>query len=627
VPTWIISLLIAIMGCLRIYYQLDNILEKNLINNAVTTTGYIANIPEIKNNNTTFEFIIDKTQNFQQSIHARLSWRNAPALKVGDTWQLTVHLKKPRGFWDENSFDYQKWLFEQRISATGYVVDNNSNHLLASTNYSHLLVDRIRQQLSSSLSIHLQAYPLNGLIAALAVGVRNNINETQWSVLRGTGTNHLFAIAGLHIGFAAGIIYALVNFCWRRFRSLPLYLATPQAAALGSLLMAILYAALAGFALPTQRAIIMILVFLAATLWRRHLPPWRAWIVALLIVLIINPLDVLSASFCLSFGAVALIIYSMSGRIKKQKWWQHWARMQWVIAIGLIPLSLLFFQQASLASFIANAIAIPWVGFTTLPLCLLGDIAWFISPTLSTWVWIGAEYSLQIVWPVLTFISALNGVQWISYITNYWVLISSLIAVALFLAPKKFPARCLSILWALPLLFYTPPTPNINECWLTVLDVGKGTAAIIQTAHHLLIYNSGPRFSNTFDAADAVIIPFLQAHNINNVDLLFLSDNKNTHTGGTATLLQQIPVQHVITPAPFMFKTGFATPCISGENWQWDGIKFTVLDKCRLRIDNNTQSILLPDDISNSNQGEIMLKLTGRNEIIKTNIYKKHFWN
>lgn len=598
---------------LRVNYEVTQTLPNNLSGTPFTATGYIASLPEIKKNNTEFEFIITNIQINKHFLHTRISWRNAPHLQVGNNWQFTVQLKKPRGFWDTNSFDYQEWLFERGITATGYVIADNKFHLIPGNTHYYFFIDRLRQKLAESMANHLYIHPLNGLIAALAVGVRDNITEQQWNVLRGTGTNHLFAIAGLHIGFASGIIYGLISFCWCRLGRLPLYLATPQAAALGALLTAIFYSALAGFALPTQRAVIMIAVFLAATLSRRNLPPWHAWNLALLLILLFDPLATLSASFWLSFGAVALIIYGMTGRIKKQKWWQHWGRIQWVVAIGLIPLSLLFFHQASLANFIANAIAIPWVGFITLPLSLLGDITWLIFHPWGIWIWTLAEYSLQIIWPLLSFISSLNGVQWIGYINNYWILISASIAILLLLAPRGFPARRMSIIWALPILFWTPTAPKINECWFTLLDVGQGLAAIIQTKQHTLVYDTGPDFSDSFDAGNAVVIPFLQSANINLIDTLVISNSKNEHMGGVTSVLQQIPVQHVLTTVPEFFKSGFASYCAAGQTWQWDNIKFTMLyppantnyskdSSCVLRIDDGTQSILLTSDINDINE-------------------------
>jgi competence protein ComEC len=618
-------------------HELAWTLPEDLQGKNVAVIGTIASIPEKKSANITFDFAI------QGSALVRLSWRDAPpTLRVGDVWQLNVRLKNPRGFWDTASFDYQAWLFERGVRATGYIETSNTNHLISSNNFEYF-IDRTREDLANSITNALHNRPLKGLIAALAVGVRDNITESQWATLRGTGTNHLFAIAGLHIGFVSGIIYALVSFFWRRAGRLPLYLATPQVAALGALISAILYSALAGFALPTQRAIIMIAVFLVATLWRKHLPPWRAWSLALLLVLLFDPFAVLSDSFWLSFGAVAFIIYGNNGRLKKHTMWWHWARIQWIVAVGLIPLSLLFFHQASLAGFIANAIAIPWVGFITLPLTLLGNIVWLVIPPAGNWLWLLAEYSLEIIWRVLMPIADLNGVQWIAYINNSFILIAALVAVMLLLAPKNFPARWLGIIWALPLLFWTPTVPHTNEVWFTLLDVGQGLSAIVRTAHHTLIYDTGPRFSANFDAGNAVILPYLQAAHLRNIDLLVISSGDNAHFGGAASVLQQIPVIQVLTSVPELFKPGFAVTCQTGQRWQWDGVQFQILNNsCVLRIDNNAHNILLSGNTgakgerylkignkiySTVNDGAISFKLTGKEAVSTPQIYQKHFWD
>lgn len=608
---------------LFVHHQLAQSPSHNLSNQPTTIIGNIAALPETKANNTEFEFLIKQPY----SMRVRLSWRKAPpTLQVGDTWQLTAHLKPARGFWDTGSFDYQAWLFEKGIRVTGYVDDAGNNHLIHTNSFHHSL-DHLREKLASAIATDLQYRPLNGLVAALAVGVRTNITELQWNVLRGTGTNHLFAIAGLHIGFVSGIIYALVSFFWRRSKQLPIFLATPQAAALGALFAALLYSALAGFSLPTQRAVLMITVFLIACLWRRNLSLWNAWSLALLFILLVNPLIVLSDSFWLSFGTVACIIYGISGRIKKEKWWWHWSRLQWVVAIGVIPFSLLFFHQSSLAGFLANAIAIPWVGLITLPLSLLGNILWFIAPILASWLWLLAEYSLEIIWPLLTHIADLNTVQWITAINNPWILISALGAIILFLAPKGFPARGLCIIWALPLLFWSPSTPKQGEAWFTLLDVGQGLSAVLRTAHHILVFDTGPSFGTTMDAGNAVLVPFLQAYGINNIDVLLISNSNNNHMGGTASLLAQIPVKQVVTTIPNIFKQGFAMVCYAGQHWQWDGVKFQVLypplgkniadDSCVLRIDAGTQSILLTSDIDKKDEQYL---LTHENNLLAANI-------
>lgn len=560
-------------------------------------------------------------------LHVQLSWRNPPSnLRVGDSGCLLVQLKSPRGFWDPGVFDYQAWLFTHGIRAIGYVlnppnnqgpVTNNyySNNKVSNNNfipncklayydfnnviiYKHP-IDRLRQFIFQQICTALQGQPLAGLITALAVGVRSNIAETQWATLRGTGTNHLFAIAGLHIGLVSGIIYTLVGFVWRRSTRLPLLLATPNAAALGALLTAFSYSALAGFSLPTQRAMMMIAVFLVASLWRKKLSTWHAWSIALLLSLIMNPLAILATSFWLSFGAVAFIIYGVSGRHAQTSHWRHWLRTQWVVATGLIPFSLLLFHQASLAGLLANAIAIPWVGFITLPLSLLGSIALLISTKLSTDLWLAAEYSLACIWPLLTHIANWQWAQWFNYVSNELIFLCALIAVLLLLAPRGFIARWLAILWLLPLLLWLPRGPRAGEVWLTVLDVGQGLAVVVRTQQHTLVYDTGPKFSATFDAGNAVVVPFLQGAGINHLDSLVITDLANPHFGGTESVFAQFPVTQILTSVPTLFNPAQTVTCRAGQQWRWDGVDFQLLDtNCLLQIRLGSNNLLLTSELT-----------------------------
>lgn len=596
---------------LHVDHTLSLHLPAGLENQTVIVRGTIVSIPEPKKQALSFVFFVQQLRDsqiaLQHPLRVSLSWyRFAPVLQVGDVWQFAVHLKQPRGYWNVGSFDYQAWLFTQGIRATGYVVESNNNYKLGS-NYVLHPIDHLREHLATGIATSLAGRPLVGLITALAVGERSAITESQWAVLRGTGTNHLFAIAGLHIGFVTGLVFAVVSFLWRRARRLPLYIPAPQIAAIAALCCAMIYSALAGFALPTQRAVIMLTVFFSATLLRKKLPPWHAWGLALLLVLVWDPLAVLSSSFWLSFGAVALIIFGVSGRVRQAGWWWHWGRMQWVLALGLVPLSLLFFQETSFAGFSANMIAIPWVGFVVLPLSLLGSLVWLVSAKLGTLILLLAEYALELIWPLLTKFSNADWIQWHANILNAWILCSASIAVLLFLAPRGTPARWLGFIWLLPLLLWTPATPHAGQIKFTLLDVGQGLATVIQTQHHVLIYDTGPSFGAGSDAGNEIILPFLQATGIAKISTLIISSGANDHIGGAGSLLTQLPVSQVISSVPTRFNPGLASSCTAGQNWQWDGVNFYMLsNSCVLKITTGANSILLTGDIDHKAEADLI---------------------
>ena len=256
-------------------------------------------------------------------------------------------------------------------------------------------------------------------LTALIIGERNGASQKDWQILRNTGTNHLMAIAGLHIGMIAGVVHIVFSWCWRRFTVLALLMPAHLAGMGASLLTAILYSALAGFSIPTQRACIMLTIFITTLMIRIHVNRWYVWGLSLLIVLIMNPLSVLADSFWLSFGTIGLIIYGMNGRLAPNGIWWKWGRVQWVIGVGLIPLTLLLFHECSLVSFIANTLAIPWLGFIVLPFCFLSGIFLLIFPAIGHLFLFIADQGLSILWASLVWFSHLPYATWEQTIPGY----------------------------------------------------------------------------------------------------------------------------------------------------------------------------------------------------------------
>jgi competence protein ComEC len=399
------------------------------------TTGRIASIAEHQPHSLQFIFITDQSQH-----RLWVNWYAPPPvnISIGDHWELALQIKSTN----------KNWLLAQGINGIATVQMNYKNQILGRNHWQYpidhcreLIYQRLQQSLSNNSGL--------GFISALSIGMRDKITTNQWQDLRGTGTNHLMAIAGLHIGFVVAMFYNLINFYWRRFPLLMLRIPAQEAGTIAALIAALFYSALAGFALPTQRAIIMLSVFLLAKLSRRNIGLWTNWWIALSIILAYEPLAVLTPSFWLSFTAVALLIYGNAARVQASGWWWHWGRAQWVMAIGLVPLSLLFFQQVSLISFIANFIAIPFVGFIILPLCLLGD-----ATTLGLF-WKIAAYLLMHFWPLMHWLANFPHSQWQQAVPHDWLIFSTFIGVLLLLAPRGWPARWLGIIWLLPLIFYS----------------------------------------------------------------------------------------------------------------------------------------------------------------------------
>ncbi|PID99807.1 MAG: competence protein ComEC, partial [Thiothrix nivea] len=279
----------------------------------------------------------------------RLSWyRHFPSqLNSGDRWQLLVRAKPPNGLMNPGSMDYEKWLFAQRIIATGYVRQSAQNQRLGPSRSGY--IDRLRQQVQRAIQYHLEDWPEQGLVAALAVAARSDMNVAQWEVLRRTGTSHLMAISGLHIALVAGLGCLPVLVIWWLWPRLYLWLPVRMAAGLSGALAALAYALMAGLTLPTQRALVMVLVLLAGLLWRRNIPFTVVLCWALQAVLLLDPLAALSPGFWLSFAAVLMIFLLTRRDVRRRSKWSV-IGIQFGLSLGMIPLTASWFGTVSLVS-------------------------------------------------------------------------------------------------------------------------------------------------------------------------------------------------------------------------------------------------------------------------------------
>lgn len=591
------------------YYESSTILPTDLEGKTLTVIGTIASIPYIDEKRTVFLFDVKHNNNPLKTGLIHLSWQNAPyLLRAGETWQLPVRLKKIHSTLNPGGFDYEAWRLQENINATGYVLPKLPAVKLTETSLRNLLL-RCRQSIRDKISANLPLSNTSPWITALAIGERHGLKATDWAVLRNTGTNHLMAIAGLHIGFMSLFIYSIIVRCWRYMPKLCLIMPAQQAGAIGGLLMAIVYSAMAGFSIPTKRACLMISFVLISLISRRKIRSWHALLSALFVILLINPFSVLSESFWLSFASVALIIYGMDARLSPKGLWWKYGRIQWVISLGLMPLTVWLFQQCALISIIANSIAIPWVGFIVVPLTLSGTFTLFFSEKIGGLILICADKALNLLWMILTYLANFSWSTWYQARPDLWMLVVGCIGILFLIMPIGFPGRFLGVLWTLPLILYQPEMPKSNEVWFTLLDVGQGLAAVIQTKHHVLVYDAGAKLSDQYDMGESVILPFLHSIGVKKIDLLVISHGDNDHIGGAAAVLQRMPTLELKTSVPKKFKEGRASLCLRGDTWVWDNVQFEFIyptmdqlglgndSSCVLRVKNGSQSLLLTGDI------------------------------
>lgn len=583
-------------------------LNKDWEEKPLLVRGTITSLPAPGKFGTTFTFklntLSDKIHTEYPDATIRLNWPHKftpKHLKAADTWQLSVKLKRIHGVQSPKAYDYEAWAFENGIRASGVVLDARDNQFLQSQ-FSPLL--KLRQFLQEKI----QASGHSPWLMALMLGERIGISQADWQVLRNTGTNHLMAIGGLHIGMAAGFAYFLMNFIWRRLPRLSLIMPAQQVSALAALFIGYSYAALSGFSLPAQRASVMLVVGMLAIFFKRNIHSWNIFSLAILCVLIINPLAVLSESFCLSFLTIALILYAMENRVSPSGfWWKH-GRIQWVIGLGLIPCSFYFFQECSILSFIANSISIPWLAIGILPLCLLANIFFLISPSLASLLLWVADKSLAGLWMILSLLSQSHFSSWPLSIPNLLYFLLMMSGFLLLLMPAGLPLRWLGLIWILPAFLYQPSKPAQGEYWLNLLDVGQGLSVIIQTAKHTLVYDTGPNLGSS-DMGASVVLPFLRNIKTTKIDLMVISHSDNDHIGGMKAILHAYPHTLIKTSVPSDIACSHAYFCNAGDSWVWDGVKFTFIypfnhdtgdrnnSSCVLSIDNGSYKVLLPGDI------------------------------
>jgi len=513
----------------------------------------------------------------------------AAELRAGDRWQLTARLKAPHGNLNPHGFDYELWLWEQDVGATGYVRSGPRDappRRLAEggasvARWRQAVRDRIVQGAAGG---DAEARRRAGIVAALVTGDQNAIERADWDVFRATGVAHLMSISGLHITMFAWLAAALVGAAWRRSarwgwpaRANPcLWLPAPTAARIGGVLLAAGYALFSGWGVPAQRTVLML-----ATLTLLHVAGlrWPWWLNALLaaaVVLALDPWALMQPGFWLSFVAVAVLFATDSraagaDRTGAGARFVSLLREQGVVTLALTPLSLILFGQASVVGLLANLVAIPWVTLVVTPLALLG------VPWAPLWALAGAALR-----PLAALLGTLAAWPWasVSLPAAPWWLGVAAVAGGLLLALRwPLPWRLAGLPLVLPLALWQPPRPAPGQFELLAADVGQGSAVLVRTARHTLLYDAGPRYSLESDAGHRVLVPLLRALG-ERVDTLVLSHRDSDHTGGARAVLAAQPraaVRSSIEDGHELQALRPPTRCQAGQQWQWDGVLFELL--------------------------------------------------
>ncbi len=568
--------------------------------------------------------------------------RNSADLRAGERWALTVRLKVPHGNANPHGFDYELWMWEQGLQATGYVRATPQNtaqgtapRMIGST--WQYPIERARQQVRDAIFATVVQPRLAGVVAALVVGDQAAIERADWDIYRATGVAHLMSISGLHVTMFAWGAALCVGWLWRRSDRAMLALPAQHAALVGGVLLAAAYALFSGWGVPSQRTIWMLgtvaLLRLSGKQW-----PWPlVWLLACAVVVAIDPWALLQAGFWLSFVAVGVlfatgqsqpvhadgapepvILKSARANAVVQKLLAA-AREQWLITLALTPLSLLLFQQVSLIGLLANAVAIPWVTLVVTPLAMLGVV---VHP-----LWSAAALAVQWLGVVLQWCAEIPFASVSMAAPPLLLGIGAVVGAIVLVMRLPWPLRAMGAVMVLPALLWQSPRPVHGQFALIAADIGQGNAVLVRTASHSLLYDTGARFSRESDAGQRTLVPLLRALG-ERLDAIIVSHRDSDHSGGAlavqamqpgAALYSSLEDGHEIIAARSAGQ--FTQRCLAGQRWQWDGVDFQVLHpqaidydgankpnamSCVLRISTGQRTALLVADIEAAQEARLI---------------------
>lgn len=579
----------------------------------------------------------------------RLSWYHAEEIYPGQSWDMTIRLRRPRGFVNPNGFDYQAWLLGEGILATGYVRDGK---LIADKNYSfRQKVERYRFALKTQLFTN-NAAENKGLIMALMLGDTSEIGSDDWDNLNATGTVHLMAISGLHIGLIAWLFYGIgvgvvrgLSMLWLR----PLLLYFPNVISISA---ALFYSLLAGLSVPTQRAFIFVLVLNVFQILGNKVSPAWLLVLAASVICVLEPFSVVQQGFWLSFSAVAVLLYSFWGRVslpvapdepryknsvelsssgffKREslmivflnKAWRNLklvSAAQLTLFVGLaIPIAV-WTNTISLVSPIANGVAVPFASFLVVPWVIFSACVASISEEFALTLISISDFFLHYL---IVFLKLVKGIFGSFSLVGFsassgLIVIVGILSSILLLSPRYLYLTPLAVICGVSILF--SGNDESVELKITFLDVGQGLAVVVQTEQEVLLYDTGAKFSENFDLGSAVVLPYLAAQGVSRLDRVIVSHSDNDHAGGIDSVDKGISVNSIITSdinhSVFdrLKQRRTIQECVAGESWMYGTVHFEFVwpriddeqrpekpnnNSCVLKIVYKEQVILLTGDI------------------------------
>lgn len=579
------------------------------------------NRSDIKNTSFRFNFMVTRVDDkeLNRPFKIRLRWdKTSYQLYQGQQWRIKVKIKPSHGFANLGGFSYQTWLRQKQLVATGYVRNHQQNLLLDNE------ISLRQSLLNKSISI-IPKDNLSPLLLALGFGERSKISEKLWLVLQTTGTQHLIAISGLHLGLVASGTFFITLF-FLKILPLSLMVGTSfkqqlltynlRLLAIGfSCCIALYYAYLAGFSLPTIRALVMLLLYWFTRLLGVKFGIIRWLLVAIFCITILAPSSLFSGSFWLSAYAVSiifLVVWRASKQLSSESRIGQWLKSLLIIQISLsllmLPISALFNHQLSIVALFANLMAVPLMSFTSIPLCLFAVLVLPFSDTVAKFIFELALLSIKLVWQWLEYLTLQS---WAVVSVSTWQIILLSIVIALFAFGwfLSINRRLLSPVTLMIILLtygYHRYHQSQQNWQVSIMDVGQGLSIIVERNQHAILYDTGASYPSGFNLVEAVVVPYLAHQGLSHLDKVIISHSDNDHAGGLDKLRKLVSIDDIIVNDITLNGDSL---CLQGQWFQWQGLTFSMLwpnsgrgenndDSCVMRISDGKYSVLLTGDIS-----------------------------